>query len=137
MRPKGLTAESFGRNFGQFSAETVSALLAGFGHSAVIKFSAENSCFGRKWTVSAENVSFGTNYLIKYGAHGTLLNQPYELSMLEELNFGRNSQFSAEIVIFGRKFPYGRNFGYSRISAFSSYFFRFRCFGKKYLSVTH
>ena len=33
VRPKGLTAERFGQIFGEFSAET--ALLAGFGHSAV------------------------------------------------------------------------------------------------------
>ena len=30
--------------------------------------------------------------LIKYRVHGTLLNQPDELSMMEKLNFGRNCQ---------------------------------------------
>ena len=57
---------------------------------------AENGCFGRKLTVSAKNVYFGTNSMIKYRVHGTLPNQPDELSMMEKLIFGRNSQFSAE-----------------------------------------
>ena len=38
----------------------------------------------------------------KYRVHGTLLNQPVELSMMEKLNFGRNSQFCS------RKYPFGR-----------------------------
>ena len=54
MRPKGLTADIFGRNFGQFSAKTVSALLAGFGHTAEMEFSAETAIFGRKKLVSAK-----------------------------------------------------------------------------------
>ena len=53
VRPKGLTAERFGQIFGEFSAETVSALLAGFGHSAIMEFSAEYCSFGRNFTVSA------------------------------------------------------------------------------------
>ena len=44
--------------------------------------------------------------LIKYRVHGTLLNQPDELSMMEKLNFGRNCQFSAKMVIFGRKYSF-------------------------------
>ena len=58
--------------------------------------------------VSAENVSFGTNCLIKYRVHGTLLNQPNELVMIKELNYGQNSEVSDERAIFGRKFHYGR-----------------------------
>ena len=54
VRPKGFTAKSFGRNFGEFSAETVSALLAIFGHLAERVFLAENDHFGRKLTVSAK-----------------------------------------------------------------------------------
>ena len=36
----------------------------------------------KKAAVSAENVFFSTNSLIKYGVHGNLLNQPDELSVL-------------------------------------------------------
>ena len=54
VRPKGLTAERFGRNFGEITAETFSALLSGFGHSAEREFSAENGYFGRKLPVFAE-----------------------------------------------------------------------------------
>ena len=55
VRPKGLTAERFGRNFGEITAETFSALLSGFGHSAEREFSAENGYFGRKLPVSAKS----------------------------------------------------------------------------------
>ena len=76
--------------------------------SAVREFSAEKDYFGRKLMVSAKYFSLGTNSLIKYRVQGTLLDQPEELRMMEELKFGKNRQFSAEIAIFGRKFSFGR-----------------------------
>ena len=45
---------------------------------------------------------------IKYRVHGTLLNQPDEQSMMEKINFSRNSEFSAKMVIFGQKYPFSR-----------------------------
>ena len=42
------------RSIGEFLAETVSALLAIFGHSAERELSAKNDHFGQKLTVSAK-----------------------------------------------------------------------------------
>ena len=72
VRPKGFTAERFGRNFGEITAETVSALLPVFGHSAERVFSAENDnflfrpifgIFQLLFSVSVfrQKISFGTN----------------------------------------------------------------------------
>ena len=42
-----------------------------------------------------------------------------------------------KIALTAKKHSYGRNNGFCRITAFSSQFLRFRCFGKKSLSVAH
>ena len=76
--------------------------------SAVRELSAENGYFGRKLMVWAKYFSLGTNSLIKYRYQGTLLDQPAELRMMEELKFGQNRQLLAEMAIFRRKFYFGR-----------------------------
>ena len=42
--------------FGEIRAETVSALLASFGHTAEIEFSAETAVFGRKKACFGQNL---------------------------------------------------------------------------------
>ena len=52
--PKQFSAVITAVIFGEITAETVSALLASFGHTAEIEFSAETAVFGRKKLVSAK-----------------------------------------------------------------------------------
>ena len=79
----------------------------------------------------AENVSFGANFLIKYRVNGTLLNQLDELSMMEELKFGRNIQFSAETLIYGRNSRFQPKMSLTAVITVSVKFhlFRFKIFG--------
>ena len=59
MRPKGFAAKSFGRNFGEFSAETVSALMAVFGFWPKQSIFDRNINFRPKMPLLAKNVSNG------------------------------------------------------------------------------
>ena len=54
MLPKQFSAFITAVIFGEITAETVSALLASYGHAGKIEFSAETAVFGRKKLVSAK-----------------------------------------------------------------------------------
>jgi len=81
--------------------------------------------------VSAENVSFGANSLVKYRVNGTLLNQLDELSMMEELKFGQHIQFSAETLIFGQNSRFQPKMSLTAVITVSVKFhlFRFKIYG--------
>ena len=66
VRPKQFTDGSFGESFGQFSAETLSSLLAIFGHSAERIFSVEMCIFGRKLELTA------CGFLVEYHKYNFL-----------------------------------------------------------------
>ena len=89
VRPKPFTAGSFGESFDQFSAETLSSLLAIFGHSAERIFSVEMCIFGQKLELTA------CGFLVEYHKYNFLDQNCWYISK----NCGQRSLFSPKMFL--------------------------------------
>ena len=103
MWPKQFSAVITAVIFGEITAETVSALLASFGHTAEIEFSAETAIFGRNSRFRPKKSLFRPKSLNATLLRLTCWFRGLPTSPNLTQNYGTNSHFWPENVHFCRK----------------------------------